>query len=107
MDGIDQWRHWSGEEATPPRTELLLGTLDGSALLQGRLKLVLGRQQPDWWYGPYSPNCTNGTGLHAPATNCGEGCLFDVWEDAGEHVNLRAARAQDFERLRARLALRR
>lgn len=107
VDGINQWEHWASggadDAAPPPRTELLLGTRDGSALLQGRLKLVLGRQQPDWWYGPFSPNCTDGTGAHPAHTNCGDGCLFDLWNDPGEHINLRVPRANDFARLRKRL----
>ena len=108
VDGVNQWEHWASggahADAPPaPRKELLLGTRDGSALLHGRLKLVLGRQQPDWWYGPFSPNCTDGTGTHPAPTNCGDGCLFDIEQDPGEHVNLRLARARDFDRLRARL----
>ena len=66
-------------------------------------KLVRGQQQPDWWYGPFSPHCTDGTGTHPAPTNCGDGCLFDIEQDPGEHVNLRLARARDFDRLRARL----
>lgn len=104
VDGVDQWGYWiqGSRSSTSPRTELLLGTMGGGALLQGNLKLVLGTQQPDWWYGPHSPNCTNGTGLHAPDTNCAAGCLFDIDRDPGEHTNLRASQGQQYERLLAR-----
>ena len=57
----------------------------------------------DFWYGPHSPNCTDGTGRHAEI-GCDAGCLFDVVADPGEHVDLHEARAADFERLRKRYA---
>ena len=47
-DSIDFWPLLTGANATPPRAELMLGLLDGGALLDaGGLKYVTGVQAPD------------------------------------------------------------
>jgi hypothetical protein len=56
-------------------------------------KIVIGVQSPDWWYGPYSPNCTDDTGSHSAVANCADGCLYNIFSDASEHINLRSANA--------------
>ena len=36
--------------------------MDGGAVVRyDGYKIVMGKQAPDWWYGPRL-NCTNGTG---------------------------------------------
>jgi hypothetical protein len=56
----------------------------------------------DWWYGPHSPNCTDGTGPHEARHGCAAGCLFDVVSDPAEHVNLKDAHPDEYARLKAR-----
>ena len=68
----------TGSEAAPlRRTQLVLGHMSGGAMVwDDGFKIILGAQSPDWWYGPYSPNCTDGTGGHDPQANCADGCLY-------------------------------
>ena len=49
IDGVDLWGLLSGVNTTHPRTELMLGQLDGGGLISGSLKYITGQQSPDWW----------------------------------------------------------
>lgn len=102
VDGVDVWDYITGAAAKSPRRELMLGLMDGGALISGDLKYVTGDQAPDFWYGPYSPNCTSSTGSHAEEINCKDGCLYNLTADVSEHVNLKNKRPNDFAQLRKR-----
>ena len=65
------------------------------------MQIILSSQSPDWWYGPYSPNCSGGNGGHPH--NCDQGCLFDLVADPTEHVNLKATQPGKFAELKATL----
>lgn len=102
VDSVNLWPWLSGTNKTAPREELLLGKAAGGALIgKGGWKVIFGQQNPDWWYGSYSPNCTGGDGAHA--NNCDDGCLFHIESDAGEHVNLKNDYPLIFARLRDKL----
>jgi hypothetical protein len=61
QDSIDMWPLLIGANKTAPRTELMVGIMAGGALIVENLKYIEGKQGPDWWYGPHSPNCTSDT----------------------------------------------
>ena len=49
-------------------------------------KIVIGNQNKRGvWFGPIYPNGTN-DGVN---TDCATGCLFDIFKDPTEHVNLK------------------
>lgn len=51
-----------------------------------RYKIILGQQEGRGiWFGPVYPN---GTQDH-PAYPCAEGCLYDIYADPTEHINLK------------------
>ena len=78
-DSVNIWPALIGSTQVPPRAELLLGTMVGGALLRSDgYKLINAAQNPSAWYGPYSPNCTDGTAGMPPSANCADGCLFQV-----------------------------
>jgi hypothetical protein len=92
----------SARNSTSPRQQLVLGKMTGGSLIAaGGWKIILGKQSPDWWYGPYAPNCTDGNGGHPD--NCDDGCLFNIDNDPSEHVNLKAAQPARFAQLKALL----
>jgi hypothetical protein len=68
-------------------------------------KIVLGTQSPDWWYGPYSPNCTDDIGTHSAKANCQDGCLYNIFSDVGEHVNLRGVNSSMEDKYQTLLAI--
>ena len=102
IDSINLWPWLSGKNSTAPRQELVLGKMAGGSMIAaGGFKVVLASQTPDWWYGSYAPNCTDGNGAHPH--NCEDGCLFHIDSDAGEHTNLKASQPARFAALKARL----
>eukprot|EP01065_Artemidia_motanka_P050107 TRINITY_DN84_c0_g1_i1.p1 TRINITY_DN84_c0_g1~~TRINITY_DN84_c0_g1_i1.p1 ORF type:complete len:546 (+),score=187.82 TRINITY_DN84_c0_g1_i1:63-1640(+) len=118
VDGINVWPHLAGENATAPRGEV---HLSAHALIQGRLKVLVGTVDAAGWTGPSFPNNTcQPTDKepwkcqpYCPAVfpvglwghDCGKkGCLYDIFADPTEHHNLADARPDDAARLVQRLA---
>lgn len=88
VDGLNMWPLISGQNATSPRTELIV---DHTTLIMGDYKLIVD----EWvhfatWTGEVFPNSSSV--LHPPDAHflrCkGDGCLFDVVGDIGEHDNV-------------------
>ena len=112
VEGLDLWPWLSGANATSPRTEVVLGACaggaaDGPTAVQGLvradgLKLLVASLDNAVWQGPFYPNAT--TSWNNTPVDCGSGCLFDVFADPGEHVDLAAARPGDLAEMQARLA---
>jgi len=109
-DSVDQWPVLSGAAASV-RTRLEIGSNEGGdskrktgATLVGGLikppyKLVLGSGPGDTlnyagWTGPQSPNATGKPEYSDMTEVCGRtpstGCLFDIFADPSETVNLAA-----------------
>ena len=102
IDSVNLWPWLSGANGTAPRQQLIIGKADGEAMIAPEgWKIVVGVQAPDWWYGAYAPNCTDGNGGHPD--NCAQGCLFNIESDPGEHVNLKASQPQRYAALKAEL----
>ena len=101
LDSISFWPQAIGANATAARTELLVNGVyyDG-----GGLKLWGGATDAIWPGLLYPNASTNFTANHATKLSCAkDGCLFDVGgADAGEHVDLAAARPTDVARMKAR-----
>ena len=94
----DSWANF----CSPTRSRCVFAQ-GGSMIVEGGWKIILGKQNPDWWYGPYAPNCTSaGTNGDHP-DNCDEGCLFNIEQDVGEHVNLRTMEPSRFAMLKTKL----
>ena len=80
-------------ESASPRTEIPLDcNFHGEcALISGNFKLLQGAVTNAAWSGPVSPNAS--TGPMAPVfkrytAQCGDGCLYDIVADPGEHFDL-------------------
>eukprot|EP00035_Acanthoeca_spectabilis_P030436 m.9413 g.9413 ORF g.9413 m.9413 type:complete len:541 (-) comp4173_c0_seq2:103-1725(-) len=121
VDSVDIWPLVTGANTTSPRMELPLsigppgddGCSDATgpssagrsgALIVGRYKLIVGTTCPAHWAGPDSPN---GTAESPFMHKCGDGCLFDLLADPGEHKDLAAdsAHAATFATLQERIGV--
>ena len=109
IDSVNLWPALvtGGPSAAPARTEIQLST---DALISGRLKLIRGKQHYSGWTGQTYPNRTGTQPMPAMAHfgvwdyDCGaRGCLFDIFRDPTEHMDLAAAQPADAVRLGARL----
>jgi arylsulfatase B len=123
-DSIDQWPFLSGQNATPPRTEIWKawasgdGPRTGAAAMQGFTNassgwhLLIDDVQVHCWSGPYSPNasasCDGSAALacgrpDAPSRAGKRGCLFNVLDDPGQHTDAADAHPDIVAALYARL----
>ena len=86
IDSLNIWPLISGANATSPRTVL---PLDGDSIIVGDWKLLLGSVGESGWTGYVYPNASTAAGARIDGDhNCGEsGCLFNVAEDVGEHID--------------------
>ena len=86
VDGINQWQYWSGANSSAARTQLF-GSID--MVIDGEWKYIAKATENGCWGGPVYPNASTTT-PPCNTTDCGEegGCLFQIFEDPTEHVNL-------------------
>ena len=108
-DSVSLWGLISGsgpsdDGENPVHTELLIGDV----YFEGDLKLMTGNSIGNaLWMSPFYPNKTTDFAAQGKlACNCSEstGCLWDVANDVGEHVDLAAERPADAQRMLARRA---
>ncbi|CAE7264785.1 Arsj [Symbiodinium sp. CCMP2592] len=65
--------------------------LSPTTVLKWPYKLLTGRQSNSFWLGPVFPNCSSSNMPADTSTeDCGNGCLFNVEVDPGEHWDLSA-----------------
>ena len=127
VEGHNLWPLLSGANATAPRTEVWLGSSgavhSASASASGATPatFVQGLIRADGWkllhdvldnaayQGPFYPNAT--TAAHPwnnSQVDCGSAaaprCLYNVFDDPTEHVNMAAARPDIVAAMAARLA---
>jgi arylsulfatase I/J len=106
VDSINVWPLISGATTSSPRqhVEISLNTFLPSlgGLIKGEYKIIVGvgsnyTVQGLYWTGPMYPNETSGSGhdtaaLYRRAESCGvtpaTGCMFNIFEDPGEHNNI-------------------
>ena len=70
------------------------------ALISGEFKIVIGKQQGRGiWFGPVYPN-----GSHeSPAMPCADGCLYNIFTDPTEHLNLKTSMPKLWNSMLAKL----
>ena len=115
VDSLNQWDAMIGVNRSGggrgPRSEIFMTPLNDtvrhgcvdSALIVGEYKLIVGCITQASWCGPSYPNNsvrwdTWATVLQCPVTPTKVGCLFNIYDDPTEHVDLAAselARAKD------------
>lgn len=122
IDSLNMWPYIIGSTSVSPRTEVPLSTLgwhghqwlpeplgSHAAVIVGQYKLVTGSQAfLGFWTGEQYPNasqpCDNIThGSGQCGEGCGDGCLFDIFADPGEHHDLARLLPQVKTTLLARL----
>jgi arylsulfatase I/J len=96
------WPLLTGLVKKSPRQEI---PLSSSGLIVGDYKLIWNEQVKEaGWTGPQYPNASSTVeDVEKVLLNCSSGCLFDVVEDRGEHVDLASQRFGLMEQLKARL----
>ena len=125
IDGVDAWPWLSGAQAKSNRHELIYdhhmfknATTDPSCLnvsgrcLQGAiqqdgLKLVVGPESQNDWFGWFSPNASHPVNKSSPCVTrqaCAppDVCLFNISADMTEHVDIAAQQPQLVTKLLAR-----
>ena len=120
VDGVNLWPLLSGANATPPRAEVVIGAdgdgvdSDGITLVQGLIraadgyKLLVGRISSAIWQGELYPNAS--TDWQDVPVDCGGlrgapgGCLFNIYADPHETVDVAAQQPAVLAEMRARLA---
>lgn len=118
VEGYDLWPLLSGSNATAPRTEIWLGSnhpgdtdTSDSPMVQGLIradgfKVLYGNVIENAWTSAFYPNASTGWCDTCPL-DCGTidapTCLFNVFDDPTEHVNLAAARPEVVRAMSARV----
>jgi arylsulfatase I/J len=113
IDSLDVWPLLSGANATAPRAEVVLGATAGGdqaaggTVVQGLinatsgLKVLVGGLAWSSWPSAVAPG--PGNGPPNVAHNCSPACLFDVFADPSERVDLAGARPAETAAMLARL----
>jgi arylsulfatase I/J len=115
IDSLDLWPLLSGQNATSPRQEVVLGqplvSGDNSigdpwqgvqALIRADgYKLVLGTTHQNVWTSPQYPNAS--TSWKNDAADCTAGCLYNVFTDPTEHADISASHPDIVAALKARI----
>lgn len=105
IDAKNLWSVLSGAELHSPRQEIPLSRY---ALIQGDYKLIWNVERlvnQSGWTGPVYPNATSSSAdVSSIGLNCSNGCLFNVAEDRGEHVDLAAQMPVRVQAMKQRLS---
>ena len=80
------WPLISGQTDTSPRTDIPISNV---TLISGDYKILTGTVKLAGWTGPQFPNNTDPQRRISAKVDCGDsGCLYNIRQDPGEHVNL-------------------
>jgi arylsulfatase I/J len=122
IDSLNMWPLISGATTVSPRVDVVIGsdssecgfgngTMVQALLRSDGYKLIIGSLGQNIWQGPYYPNATTKWNdvpfVCGIPPNNGTGCLFNIFSDPTEHVDLAAsspdivaamyARIQDYQ----------
>jgi len=107
IDSLNLWPYLSGNASASPRTEIFA---DPGVLIMGDWKLVGYVHQRGTnvntacWMGPEYPNGSVDPGCsRSEDCQATRGCLYNIKDDPGEHVNLAASHPQQLKQLQTRL----
>jgi len=108
-DSHNLWPLLSGQSTTSPRSELAIGSeREVGGLIRDGYKIVVGKNSQAGWAGPAYPNSTSHWNPDLSIEECGvhpgDGCLYNIMEDPGEHVNLASEKPHIFKRMLNRIA---
>jgi len=112
VDGYDVFDYIFGRNETNPRSEVWLGAgtgggADGNTIVQGIIrndgyKCLIQSLNNAIWQGPLYPNAS--TLWNNTVVNCGnEGCLFNVFNDPSEMIDLSKDEPEILSELLARI----
>jgi arylsulfatase I/J len=82
-DSMNLWPYLSGAVASSPRTSI---HQDKDSFFESPYKLITGKVKGACWSGPHVPNAS-ATGC-TTVVDCQDGCLFDVFADPEERLDL-------------------
>ena len=86
IDSLNMWPLISGQTDTSPRTDIPISNV---TLISGDYKILTGTVKLAGWTGPQFPNNTDPQRKISAKEDCGDsGCLYNIRQDPGEHVNL-------------------
>ena len=117
VDSVDLWPLISGANATSPHSEIVLGmptiasgnsygdaSIGVQAVIQpDGYKLLIGHVHQNIWTSWTYPNRSTSWD-NAGFTDCSAGCLYNIFADETEHVELSAQMPAKVAELRARIA---
>ena len=103
IDSLNVWPLISGQNSTSPRVDIPISM---TTLINGDFKLLVGTNGAAGWTGPVFPNSTNPDGGIDAVEHCekGDGCLYDIINDPGEHNNLASKMPNKLKEMRDRLS---
>eukprot|EP01064_Diplonema_japonicum_P008406 TRINITY_DN15861_c0_g1_i1.p1 TRINITY_DN15861_c0_g1~~TRINITY_DN15861_c0_g1_i1.p1 ORF type:complete len:522 (+),score=73.66 TRINITY_DN15861_c0_g1_i1:57-1622(+) len=118
IDSIDMWDYLTTTSVVSPRDEILLGSSDTilvpsptklGGLIKGRYKILIGSVSQAGWPGPLYPNATTTWNSSQAVQECGDtastGCLYDIFSDPTEHINLAPTHPEVWKQLKDRMDL--
>ena len=82
VDSLDMWPYLSGNVTASPRTTIYGDT---DMVIDGGFKYIAAETDGACWAGPTFPNAST---VECTATDCAQGCVYDIYADAAERVNL-------------------
>eukprot|EP00054_Salpingoeca_dolichothecata_P002675 m.23544 g.23544 ORF g.23544 m.23544 type:complete len:547 (+) comp13190_c0_seq2:58-1698(+) len=96
IDSISMWKYFTGQVSNSPRSGMFM---DHNVLYSGQYKLIASLKGSPLsndtitidhacWGGPYYPNATVDPSCSRGETCANGGCLYNVYNDPSEYVNL-------------------
>ena len=103
IDSLNMWPLISGQNSTSPRVDI---PVSNTTLISGDFKILVGTNNDAGWTGPVYPNSTNPNGGIDAIVHCdqGNGCLYNIINDPGEHFNLASKMPDKLKEMQKKLS---
>ena len=97
------WPLISGQNSTSPHVDI---PISNATLISGDFKILVGTNNDAGWTGPVYPNSTNPSGGIDTIVHCnqGDGCLYDIINEPGEHYNLASKMPDKLKEMQQKLS---